>query len=321
MLSILSTKNAATRSTSNLLKIAIQGVGVTVAMLMATSPAHASSWNVGLWPLTPSVNSPDIQKYAPALDFRENHCYPSSGIDLFGKISPGLELGGDTTDFCTTHNDFRKTTRVLHRTACMEDNNIEYCAVMYAVYFQKDPVSTVFGVSPWGGHKHDWEYILLWSKDGTITDACASAHGGAECKSAEELDWEGTHPKFVYHVGGIASTHSFRFATTNESSDLPKGEWFVPSVVTWQNIIGRQPRGDFNGNPAEMQYQPIISNADMIQRLESADYGEALLPLKDSGDAFWNYLNNEDNKPSCYPEFQIDEATDGRNINLSFDAS
>lgn len=196
-------------------------------------------------------NADDLERtFQPALDYDTDGCYPTAAIGADGTLAPGLKLGGDMNGNCRDLSDLQNTNG-YSREKC--DHG--WCAVMYAQYFEKDQVSLGGGSA---GHRHDWEHIVVWVRDGKVEYVSTSNHGGFTVHPASELLFEGTHAKVVYHKDG-ASTHCFRAANTND--DPPEnhlGTWQYPTLVGW------------NGYPAGLR-----------DKLSQADFGSALLGLKD----------------------------------------
>lgn len=78
-------------------------------------------------------------------------------------------------------------------------------AHVYAYYFEKDVA--VQHVSDVGGHRHDWEHIIVFVKDGKAKIVACSIHKDYDTrKDMGSVRWDGTHPKIVYHKDG-GSTH------------------------------------------------------------------------------------------------------------------
>lgn len=218
----------------------------------------------------------DISRTQPVFDFDGDGCLPSAGISRLGQQNPGLKPTGRLGGNCRAGN-FMDTSNTLHRHACIEQAGIDYCGHFYALYFKKDQVIDFFG----GGHRHDWEHVAVWTQNGVITHGSYSAHGDLYTRPANELPFEGTHPKFVYHKDGIL-THAMRFAKSNEVAENGYGRFVTPAIVSWYELTG-----DGTDNQA------------MRNRLNAFDYGSATIPLKDSN--FRTNLNRF--RPSDYPEF------------------
>ncbi|WP_035482221.1 NPP1 family protein [Gallaecimonas xiamenensis] len=213
---------------------------------------------------------------APVFDFDGDGCLPSAGISRSGQQNGGLNPTGGLTSGCRAGN-FLDLSNTLHRYACVTSGNDRYCGHFYALYFLKDQVLS--GIK--SGHRHDWEHVAIWTKNGQVTHGSYSAHGSLNTKAASELDSEGGHIKLVYHKDGLL-THAMRFSKINELAENPYGRFVTPAITSWFTL-----RGDG------------LDNAAMGQRLNSYDYGSATIPMKDS-----NFVSNLNNgKPADYPEF------------------
>ncbi|KAH7035727.1 mosquitocidal toxin protein [Microdochium trichocladiopsis] len=168
----------------------------------------------------------------PVLDFDTDGCYNTAAIDSSGRTNSGL----DSVLKCPA-DDCRNTARlqnnnVYSRRRC----NNGWCAVMYEYYFEKD--QAICG-SFLGGHRHDWENIVVFVEQATntIKRIAPSCHGKYEHAANDgfRLDGATGRPKMVYHKDG-AGTHCFRFA--NESDDRIEnetGQWFSGALVGWDN--------------------------------------------------------------------------------------
>lgn len=219
----------------------------------------------------------NIQGQEPLFDFDTDGCYPASGISRNGKMNSGLKNSGALNGSCRDAG-FLDISNTLHRYACIDSHGARYCGHFYALYFEKDQVSSGWDLF---GHRHDWEHVAIWTKNGVITHASYSAHGQLNTKSATELSKEGSHIKFVYHKDG-PSTHAFRFAKQGEVAENHYVRWVIPTITSWYQLSG-------DG----------ISNQDMRTRLNTFDYGSAHVPLKDNN--FQNNINSS--KPIGFPDF------------------
>ena len=223
-----------------------------------------------------------IANTEPVFDFDGDGCLPSFGFDENGEQSGGLAPSGSLTGGCRDEN-FLLSSHTLHRYACIEVDGTEYCGHFYALYFLKDQITRLGG-----GHRHDWEYAAVWTRDGQVTHGSASAHGDLDTRKASELEFEGSHLKIVYHKEGLL-THALRFAEADEIAENPYGKFVTPPIVSWYelNVEG-------------------LSREEMRGRLNSFDYGKASIPNKDS-----NFLANlNEFKPSDYPEFDSHSVED-----------
>jgi necrosis inducing protein (NPP1) len=84
------------------------------------------------------------------------------------------------------HSLHANTISLSSRQRC----NSGYCMYMYDYYFEKDYADV-------GGHKHDWEHIIVWVPDDSSKKkyVCASQHGEWLCHPQEKVRWDGDHPK------------------------------------------------------------------------------------------------------------------------------
>ena len=152
--------------------------------------------------------------------------------------------------------------------------NNGWCAYLYDYYFEKD-------VAFWGlgGHRHDWEHVVVWVQDGKPKLVSASVHGGYEIRETSQIHWDGTHPKIVYHKGGI-NTHSFRFGVLKDSKiQNDVGDWFYGDLVSWDGFPSKAIR----------------------DKLSEADFGSANFALIDS--RFLGHLKKSRGNEA--PEFDI----------------
>jgi hypothetical protein len=216
-----------------------------------------------------AANAPAADlKYQPAFDYDGDGCYPTPAIGRDGTVAPGLNPSGALNGQCHDLSDLNNTNS-YSRSKC----NNGWCAYIYGLYFEKDQAVLWSGL---GGHKHDWEHVVVWVPDGGWPQyVSASAHGKYNTRSRNDIPWDetGTHPKIVYHKDG-ASTHAFRFAGFGEQPENHKGTWQYPALIGWDNY------------PAGLR-----------DKLTQHDFGSAQLGLRDS--AFWWELGKA--KPAGIP--------------------
>lgn len=197
------------------------------------------------------LNTHDEMNYMPAFDYDTDGCYPTPAIGPDGTVNGGLNptgaLNGDCRDAADLYN-----TNSYSRSKC----NNGWCAIMYALYFEKD--QALSGVS-WGGHRHDWEHVVVWVQNNQVKYVSTSNHGSFTVHPASSVNFEyTTHPKIVYHKDG-ASTHCFRLANSNdEPPENHNGRWEYPTLVGW------------NSYPSGVR-----------DKLVSYDFGKATFGLKD----------------------------------------
>lgn len=170
-------------------------------------------------------------------------------------VAEGLDhnnTGG--ADGCRDLSDL-DNNNVYVRSRC----NNNWCAHVYAYYFEKDVA--VQHVSDVGGHRHDWEHIIVFvegGNDGRIV--AVSQHSDYDTKNYGDVRLDGEHPKVVYNKDG-GSTHDFRFANEDDDNiENAKDVWFRGALV------------DYNtGFPG-----------DTRNTLMTHDFGSASLAIRDS---------------------------------------
>jgi hypothetical protein len=122
----------------------------------------------------------------------------------------------------------------------------------------------------------------VWTKDGKLTHASFSAHGGVTTKAKKELDFDdgmGDTVKAVYHKDGIR-THSFRPAKTDERAENELGKWVTPILVEWGQM-----KSD------------TVSNDQLRKKFNEHDFGKANCSFNDK-----NFSNEiAKNPPKDYP--------------------
>ncbi|SDD92754.1 NPP1 family protein [Streptomyces prasinopilosus] len=204
--------------------------------------------------------------YQPAYDYDTDGCYPTPAIGPDGTVSPGLNPTGALNGNCRDAPDL-DSTNGYSRSKC----DSGWCAVVYALYFEKD--QALPGVSL-GGHRHDWEHVVVWVRNDTVQYVSTSRHGSFSIHARSAVRFDGTHPKIVYHKDGIG-THCFRLASAgDEPPENHQGTWQYPALVGW------------NGYPAGLR-----------DKLVQHDFGSANFGLKDG--SFASHLAAA--KPSGIP--------------------
>lgn len=229
----------------------VLGFGLTAVVALSGTALAA--------PPSPLPANADVleQTFQPAYDYDTDGCYPTAAIGSDGQVNGGLAPSGAVNGQCHDASDLDQTNG-YSRTKC----NNGWCVVLYALYFEKD--QAVAG-SSLGGHRHDWEHVAVWVKEGRAEYVSTSAHGKFGVHARDQIRWDGTHPKIVYHKDGIG-THCFRPANTNdEPPENHYHSWQFPALVGW------------NGYPAGLR-----------DRLSSYDFGSAHFGLKDT--AFASHL-------------------------------
>ncbi|WP_030432629.1 NPP1 family protein [Allokutzneria albata] len=212
----------------------------------------------------PGAATSDELKWQPAFDYDGDGCYPTPAIGPDGTLNPGLKPSGALNGNCRDAADL-DNTNTYSRAKC----NNGWCAYMYDLYFEKDQAVPLIE----SGHRHDIEHVVVWVQDNSARYVSTSAHGNYTTRPANQVAWEGSHAKIVYHKDGVL-THAFRHASATEPPENHKGAWQYPPLVGWNH------------------YPPGIRD-----RLVQADFGSAGFGLKDS--AFGGQLERA--KPSGIP--------------------
>ncbi|MBQ1093169.1 NPP1 family protein [Streptomyces sp. B93] len=217
-------------------------------------------------PALPANAEAAERTFQPAYDYDTDGCYATPAISADGTVNTGLNPTGALNGSCRDASDLDNTNG-YSRYKC----NNDWCAYVYASYFEKD--QALPGTSL-GGHRHDWEHVVVWVRNGVAEYVSTSNHGSFTVHNRSQIRWDGTHPKIVYHKDGI-STHCFRAANSNdEPPENHKGTWQYPPLVGW------------NGYPAGVR-----------EKLVSYDFGSAHFGLKDG--SFNSHLASA--KPSGIP--------------------
>jgi hypothetical protein len=222
--------------------------GSALAMVVAVAtPAFAA-------PPTELPGNADVleRTWQPAYDYDTDGCYPTPAIGPDGTVNSGLNPTGSLSGQCHDTSDLDNTNG-YSRYKC----NNGWCAIAYGLYFEKDQALDNSSI---GGHRNDWEHVVVWVQNNKAAYVSTSAHGEFNTYPASSVLWEGTHPKIVYHKDG-AGTHDFRLANSNdEPAENAYGAWQYPSLVGW------------NGYPSTA----------IRDTLSNYDFGSANFGLKDS---------------------------------------
>ncbi|MEH0628753.1 NPP1 family protein [Streptomyces stelliscabiei] len=222
-------------------------LGATAALVVGVAgSAYAAP------PAALPANAEALEKtWQPAYDYDTDGCYATPAIGATGTVNGGLKPTGSLSGDCRDASDLDNTNG-YSRYKC----NNGWCAIMYDLYFEKDQAVAGSGI---GGHRHDWEHVVVWVQNGTARYVSTSNHGGFTVHAALSVRWDGTHAKIVYHKDGIR-THCFRLAGSNdEPPENHKGTWQYPPLVGW------------NGYPSTAIRDTLVAY----------DFGSANFGLKD----------------------------------------
>jgi hypothetical protein len=219
----------------------------------------------------------EAKKFAVAFDFDKDSCYPAAAISKEGEINGGLKPTGGITGECRDKKQL-ENSNTYYRKGSIKKDGVDYAVHMYALYFPKDQFISNTPIE--AGHRHDWEYALVWTKNGEVTHASVSAHGGIATEEKGRLHFDEGKPntvKVVYHKDDV-KTHAFRFAKEDEKGDQSAENdlkrWVTPDLVDWHSM-----------------------NGELRRKLNEKDFGDANCPVND------NHFANEIAKkpPAGYP--------------------
>ncbi|KAF9767434.1 hypothetical protein IL306_000021 [Fusarium sp. DS 682] len=176
--------------------------------------------------LPESANSLELT-LQPLLDYDSDGCYNTAAINPSGRTNPGKGATGTPQGQCRDRAQL-ENSNAYSRKRC----NNGYCAVMYEYYFEKDQA---VGGSFLGGHRHDWENIVVFSQGSKVVRVAPSCHGKYN-NARNSFPLNGKHPLMVYHKDG-GGTHCFRFANDNDIShpENPFGVFYRSPLVGWDN--------------------------------------------------------------------------------------
>jgi hypothetical protein len=157
------------------------------------------------------------QTFQPAYDYDTDGCYSMPAIGPDGTVNGGLNPSGAVNGQCRDASDLDNTNGYAR-----SKYNNGWCAIMYALYFEKDQAVVGSGL---GGHRHDWEHVVVFVRNNQAEYVSTSNHGSFTVHTRSQIRFGGTHPKLVYHKDGI-STHCFRVVGANdEPPEDHEGTW------------------------------------------------------------------------------------------------
>lgn len=217
------------------------------------------------------------KKWAIVFDFDDDCCYPAPALSTAGEVNGGLPTSGKQTGSCRDMDQFQQANTYCRYRYVKKDSDI-FLVIMYALYFQKDQVAPWNPIPSDPGHRHDWEYGLVWVKNGALTHASYSEHGDAHTKPISALDFDSgmeDHVKLVYHKD-MEMTRCMRFAKEEEKAENGLGKWLTPNLVEWELLDDEQ-----------------------RSTLTNHDFGSAHFPVKDEN--FFTEITDAGCIPEGYP--------------------
>jgi Necrosis inducing protein (NPP1) len=182
--------------------LALLVTGAVVAAVASTIGSAAAASSIphdSVSRLSGSVAG-DEAKYLPLLQL-ENGCAPYAAVQDDGSYSGGLNDTGSEDAGCKGNG----TGQAIVRSQCDADG---LCAHMYALYFPKDQGVLGGVATPGVGHRHEWENVVVWVKNGSVAAVSFSRHSGYDVRKPEEVTLAGT--SVIAKYGRQSSgTHSF----------------------------------------------------------------------------------------------------------------
>ena len=212
----------------------------------------------------PQAASATALKFAPQFDFDSDGCYAAAAVSKDNVANPGLEISTGYTKWGRNSDGLRQANTYVQRWVTKGANGDKYEFIMYALYFQKDVANEI--IDKWS-HKHDWEYVGVWLKNGKQEYAHCSAHS-----DAGERKQMSSRVRAVYHKDNVR-THGMRFAGKDEKdaeNDLK--EWFTPKILEWEYVP--QPTRNILWNKENWGHAnfPIRDEADEIDKYAPAGW-------------------------------------------------
>ena len=163
--------------------------------------------------LTTGATDVHIQ-YAPKLH-TEHGCKPFAAVDDNGNYNGGLKDSGRHNGSCGSTT----TGQAYARSQCKG----EFCGYMYVFYMPKDngfPFASI-------GHRHDFEEVVVWTRNGQIIGAAYSEHGDYSYHTQPHMS--GGRVNVAYDLNGF--THSM---VKIKNSDRNKGT--IWPVASWNQM-------------------------------------------------------------------------------------
>ena len=211
----------------------------TLLLLSSISTPASAASNVDLDRLDEAA-SQDAIDLAPVFLFTRVGCLPSPAISNTGVQNGGLKASGSQTGGCQRPaqlmpTDSKSGSNTYYRKQCVAEGASNYCAHMYALYFMKDQTNQ--GI---GGHRHEWEYSIIWTTNGAMTHGAHSYQNTVKLSEASNLTLGGAnnkHPIFVYDQIG-KTTHAMYFYPRETNNKIYNQTPVTPTIVDWHQMKG-----------------------------------------------------------------------------------
>lgn len=163
-------------------------------------------------------------KYQPVMDFDKDCCYNTAAVNANGTTNAGL-------DPVSSHiSDCHDRSRISHsNTYSRHMCNHGWCAMIYAYYFEMDPLNIAWEK----GHRHEWEHVVVWFADNAVAYVSTSEHGNFNVHRASNVRFQGCRPKIVYHKDGLGTRVMRLAAPEDDNVENHNKKWFTSHLVDW----------------------------------------------------------------------------------------
>ncbi|CAI5727027.1 hypothetical protein KXD40_002370 [Peronospora effusa] len=168
-------------------------------------------------------------KFKPQLKITDN-CHPYPAVQKDGTVSGGLKWSGARDGDC---KGSKLGSQIYARSAMYKNT----WGLVYALYFPKGRAPRTTISIGFSGHRHNWEYIVLWlgnvdvespDIDNTSIIAVAmSASWGHDKAFPEERYMNGTSLKVEYYFEDILGTTALKL--TEDSGEFQ-------DLITWDQL-------------------------------------------------------------------------------------
>jgi hypothetical protein len=202
-------------------------VGILLFGCISVIDAHADAVSHNKIASWYSDLHPWIYQNRPHYSYEEG-CMAYTSVDTQGNWNGGLKTGGSPGGSCRD-SAFQHTVARIGFIGEQDQTRFggAVAAIMYAQYMPKDQGNRASFFGSIGGHRHDWEEVVVFVNNlGHPIKVAASYHGDykkmwKDASTAQYFD--GNRVKIRYHAVGLQN-NSFDF-TTKLGSDPVKVDW------------------------------------------------------------------------------------------------
>lgn len=250
-------------------------------------------------------NEAQVRDFHPQFDFDSDGCYPATPFHRYEALraNPGTKATSSLHGGCKDAS-WLNYANTVHRQICKETpegaNRVERCAHFYELYFEKDQA---IGLSFLGGHRHDVETVIVWTRKvngggDTATHVSTSAHGKYTTRPIGQVQMQGTHPLVVYHKDGVG-THAFRFASAEDKSRVEfLGNWGVfitPNIISHYSALANWSSDESTRYGANRSYRLALEATSFGSATFKTRNDQELASVANSvvprSDGFWANTN------------------------------